>query len=547
MKRLAIVMLSMLLLAATVLTIAGCSPPTTSVTTSNPPTSPGAGTVAGATEWQWPAQVHFTASGDSGLAKYVSWTSLMEADTDMAIRVIPEADPGTGLQYLPRGDAFISSASKNILASVIEAKEDQAYRNGGAFQMRVVWAHDLANAGFFVRGDSKIKTIYDIGPGTRFSVWNMRPSTLNPPRSLLAWVQVPEKDIVWVDAGDFEGAMRAIAEGRADIAFGFPTSPMLLEVASAPHGIRFVDLNAAADPDGARRWQANDPLYSFAPMASGIKEAQDVWGTVGYILDIADASADPDLVYHTAKWLDDNYDRYKDAYDSNKYMTIDHLTEALKTTFIPVHEGLIKYLDEKGLWTDAHDKRQQENIALLATYREAYDAAIALADSRGITIAPTNPAWLELWETYKVEHKIPKVGEHISLTESGASVVPTAVPQPAPETTPPPKPTTATTTPAVSGGPAVEFVSVTNPARIDSTIRVEVKTAPGAECTIIMTLSEGTVSGFPKDPVKTADAAGNVAWEWVLFSHTPEGETTLEVTATLNGKSATATTHFTVE
>jgi hypothetical protein len=545
MKKSALLVPGILLLAASILTISGCSTTSDNISAT---TTPAGGTVAGATDWQWPDQVHITASGDSGLAKYVSWTSIMEADTGMAIRVIPEADPGTGLFYLPRGDAFLSSASKNILADVIEAREDHATRNGGAFQMRVVWVHDLANAGFFVRGDSEIKTIYDIGPGTRFSVWNMRPSTLNPPRSLLAWVQVPEQDIIWVDAGDFEGAMRAITEGRADIAFGFPTSPMLLEVSAAPHGIRFLDLNAGADPEGARRWQANDPLYSFAPMASGIKEARGVWGTVGYILDITDAGADPDLVYHTAQWLDENYDRYQAAYDSNKYMTLDHLVEALKTTFIPVHEGLIRYLDEKDLWTDAHDERQAENIALLTKYREAYAGAIRIADARGIEVAPNNPAWLNWWETYKASQKIPKVGEHISLTESGASVIPTAVPitEPAP---PPPTSTTTTekTTNPAAGGVSVEFVSVTDPVKVDATIRVEVKARPGAVCKLVMTLADGAVSGFPKDPVKTADAAGNVTWEWVLFRHTPAGDTGLEVTATLDGESATATAHFMVK
>ena len=80
-----------------------------------------------------------------------------------------------------------------------------------------------------------------------------------------------------------------------------------------------------------------------------------------------------------------------------------------------------------------------------------------------------------------------------------------------------------------------------------SPFRVEVKTNPGAACKIVMTLSEGTVSGFPKDPEKTADENGDVVWEWTLFTHTPEGPTKLEVTATLDGESVTATAYFTAE
>ncbi len=495
-------------------------------------------------EWQWPENLHFSASGQSGLAKYLSWVAKLEEDTGTAIRIIPEDDPGTALQYLAKGDAVLSSASKNIISSVMEAKEDHATADGGPFQARIVWLHDLANAGFFVRGDSDIETIYDIGKGTRFSVWNMRPSTLNPYRSLLAWIQVNEEDIIFVDSGDFAGAMRAIAEGRADVAFGFPTSPQLLEVASAPSGLKFLALNADADPEGAVRWQNYDPLYSFAPMASGIQEAQGVWGSVGYIFDITGEDTDADLIYNLAKWLDENYDKYKDAYASNVYMTRDHLMEALKTTFIPVHEGLVRYLKEKNLWTSAHDKRQQENINLMNTYCNAYQDALQAARNKGVEISPTNQDWITLWETYKVEHRIPKMGMHVSLTESGAKVIPTEIPAlEAPETTPV-TPKKDDESKASIEGLSVEFISVTDPAKISTPIRVEIKATPGAECKLVMTLFGGTVSGFPKDPVKIADENGTVIWEWEHFSHTPAGETKLEVTAALDGKSVTATTYF---
>lgn len=500
-----------------------------------------------ADQWQWPENMHFSASGQSGLAKYLSWVAMLEEDTGTAIRIIPEDDPGTALQYLAKGDTVLGSASKNIISSVMEAREDHATADGGPFQARIVWLHDLANAGFFVRGDSDIETIYDIGKGTKFSVWNMRPSTLNPYRSLLAWIQVDEEDIVFVDSGDFAGAMRAIAEGRADVAFGFPTSPQLLEVASAPHGLRFLALDADADPQGAVRWQNNDPLYSFAPMASGLQEARGVWGTVGYIFDITSDDTDADLVYNLAKWLDENYTDYKDAYASNVYMTREHLMEALKTTFIPVHEGLIRYLDELGLWTSDHDKRQQENIELMNMYFDAYQSTLKTAGDRGIEVSPTNQEWITLWETYKIEHRIPKMGMHVSLTERGAEVIPTEIPTIETSEAPPAITKPADESKASVDGLSVEFISVTDPAKISTPIRVEVKATPGSECTLVMTLSEGTVSGFPKDPVKTADESGAVVWEWEHFRHTPEGETKLEITATLDGKSVTATKYFITE
>ncbi len=495
--------------------------------------------------WQWPNHVHIAAPGQSGLAKYVSWASIMEADTGMAIRVVPEADTSKCMSYIKNGEMLLSSASTSALSNVIEAVEDQATRDGGPFHARIVWVHDLGNSGFFVRGDSDIESIYDIGPGTRFSVWNMRDSTLNPSRSLLAWIQLDEKEIKWVDAGSFEGAMRAVAEGRADIAFGFPTSPTLYEVASAPHGIRFLDLNGEADPEGARRWQAKDPLYSFGPIATGVPEAIGHWGTVGYIFDITSENADTELVYHFAKWLDENYDSYKDTYDSNKYMSISHLMEALKTTYIPVHEGLIQYLEEKDLWTEAHEKRQQENIAIFNIYVEAYQDAIRQAESKNIEISPVNPEWTIFWETWKVEHQIPKLGLHVSLTESGETVIHTDIPDVETTVTATETKTEETADKSSTDGLIFEFISVTDPVHRNETIIVEGKTAPGAECKLVMTLSDGTVSGFPKEPIQMADEQGDVKWEWVLFRHTPAGETKLEVTSTLQGVSVTVVYYFT--
>ena len=103
----------------------------------------------------------------------------------------------------------------------------------------------------------------------------------------------------------------------------------------------------------------------------------------------------------------------------------------------------------------------------------------------------------------------------------------------------------STTTPA--NGLTFEFISVTNPAKIKGTITIIGKTSPGAECKLVMTLANGDVSGFPKDPVKDADDDGNVKWEWELFRFTPAGETGLEVTASLGGSSTTMTTSFTAE
>jgi len=132
--------------------------------------------------------------------------------------------------------------------------------------------------------------------------------------------------------------------------------------------------------------------------------------------------------------------------------------------------------------------------------------------------------------------------QEANLAESEEPLTPTEEPQSETPSTAASQPESTTST---ANGLIFEFISVTNPAKIKDTITIVGKTSPGAECKLVMTLANGNVSGFPKDPVKVADDDGNVKWEWVLFRFTPAGETKIEVTASLEGSSTTTTTSFT--
>ena len=132
--------------------------------------------------------------------------------------------------------------------------------------------------------------------------------------------------------------------------------------------------------------------------------------------------------------------------------------------------------------------------------------------------------------------------EDADLTESEQPSTPTEESRSETPSTGASQPESTTST---ANGLTFEFISVTNPAKIKDTITIVGKTSPGTECKLVMTLANGDVSGFPKDPVKVADDDGNVKWEWALFRFTPAGETNLEVTASLGGSSTTTTTSFT--
>jgi hypothetical protein len=257
-----------------------------------------------------------------------------------------------------------------------------------------------------VRGDSEYNTVYDIKPGIKFVYWTFIPgSKEGNPYAILAWAGVDPEDVEWVPYGSYGASIRGISSGQADITFAFPTSPDVYEAEAAPNGLKWLELPVNEDPEGVARFLEIRPATAFfnAPETGVVESAAGklMMGSASAIHVRADS--DVDLIYNMAKWYDTKYDLYKDNHAWNKWMTIDTVMELVETYYVPAHDGLVKYLQELGKWTPAHEARQQQNIEFLTKYVDAYQAAIDKADSEGVAVDPENDEWIKLWEDYKEE------------------------------------------------------------------------------------------------------------------------------------------------
>jgi len=366
--------------------------------------------------WQWPDKLAIIGAPGVGVASTTGYSSEMQKDTGMKITIVPEINTVLRFKWLQTGRFFSCSEAATIIKDVIEAKTGYASRDGGPFQLRILWSYNEADAGFIVRGDSDIKTIYDIKPGTRIADLTPVPGLWSWIQGLLAWVNVDEDDIVKVPASTYDAMMRFLSDGRTDVSFCMVQSPSTMEAAAAPHGIRFLALNPEEDPEGAKKFLEFQPTVAFGVM-SAIPQCKGVWGIHGTNPIMTRAEEDPELVYHYAKWLDENYDLYKDNHAWNKFMTIDNVMVILETWYLPAHDGLIKYLKEKGLWTAANDARQAQNIEFVTRWVEAYHEAIDLADDQGIAVDPENEEWIELWENHKKQLNLPECKMFLGLEE----------------------------------------------------------------------------------------------------------------------------------
>jgi len=366
--------------------------------------------------WQWPEKLAMCTAPGLGLAATTGWASELSKDTGVSVRCVPESNTQLKLKWVSQGLFFSTAEAATEARYVLEGFGGYAVRDGGPSQLRLLWANSVSDAGFIVRGDSDIKSLYDIKPGTRFVDIVFVPGSRVMSYGLLAWAGVDADDITWVPGGNFGACIRFISGGQADVCIAFPLAPEVMEAAAAPYGIRWLDFPYDEDPEGAKRYLEARPTDSLGVM-SQTPECTGVRGKVEITAIMTRAETDPEMVYHWAKWIDENYDLYKDNHMFNQYMTIDNTMRLLETWFLPAHDGLIKYLKEKGLWTAAHDVRQAQNIELVTRYVEAYQEAIDMADEQGIMVTPENEEWVELWENQKQELGLPIFKMFLGLEE----------------------------------------------------------------------------------------------------------------------------------
>ena len=351
--------------------------------------------------YRWPKKLNVISRIPVGVDIAHSWGDLLQADTSMELHVAGEYDVVDRFRWLGHMRLFDLTVCGPVeTRKMLSAEGRFCVRDGGPFPIRIAWVHSRGNAGFFTRGDSNIKKPHDIKPGTRIN----QPTFFGSHKlidGLLAWAQVKPEDIVWVDVGTWEENCQTVVEGRSDLAFSYLDIPSLYQAEENPKGLGWIDLNAEADPAGAKRFRNVDPIFYFAPMHTGVPSAIGLWGITGITFEQTTAYVTPELVYHLAKWFDENHPRFKDKHPANRFRTRETLMEGLQYTFMPCHEGLIAYLKDVGVWTKAHDIRQKENQELVDRYTTAYQECMWLADEKRIWVSRENKEWVNFWTDYK--------------------------------------------------------------------------------------------------------------------------------------------------
>jgi TRAP transporter TAXI family solute receptor len=358
--------------------------------------------------YKWPDFLRVTTPnvGTANHSIASAWTAAFTASTGVRARVLPAPNGYARGEWLTNNQADLALIQASDYIERLDGFEGFASRSAGPADTRACYISLVTPWGLMVRGDSKIKTIYDIGPETRVAWYRGSSFIMTGIRALLATQGLTPDDVKLVEVGSYGANSKVIAEGRADVTYTSPISDLNYEVAANPKGIRWLNIpTAAEDAKALKAYKALQAGYAIAAAKVGVESARGVRMSQAYQNWHVRGDENEEFVYHLVKWFDENYNLYKDKYVHAVLMNMDNFIEFLDNDPVePIHPGAIRYLKEKGLWKDKYTIQNEFNLELSKKYIDGFQAALKAADQKGIKVSPENKVWMEFWKQYKNDH-----------------------------------------------------------------------------------------------------------------------------------------------
>jgi TRAP transporter TAXI family solute receptor len=334
-------------------------------------TACGSGGETATTEDGLPAQMAWTTYG-TGTSTYADTAAVAEALTSQEganIRIIPSDTAIGQLTPVQQGQAMFTRTGDAYIYA-FEADYDFASEDWGPQDISLAWA-PTAPHGLLVKADSGIDTFEDL-KGKKIARATANPSAQNKTEALMAYGGVTWDDVTAVDMS-YGDQPEALKNGQIDAVF------------HQVYGSSLFELEATFDvtePDGeaADRVKEIAPSVDIKPFSNGPgqEEGEETY-SINYALPMATYSeSSADEVYALVSAIHDNFDAYKDVTQTTPGWSIDEAQ--IEPTEVPFHEGLVRFLDEQGVWTEEAAAKNDELIARGEALRSGWEEYVAQAD-----------------------------------------------------------------------------------------------------------------------------------------------------------------------
>ncbi|MFL1454071.1 TAXI family TRAP transporter solute-binding subunit [Marinobacter sp. GN3S48] len=334
-------------------------------------------------------------SYDVGSAGYAEASAIADAfgkEYGTRIRIQPSGSAIGRLQPLLGGRADVGFlATETFFAA--EGVHDFSTRRWGPQDLRAI-AGRPSSIGIFTAEDANIESLADL-KGHRFAYVAGNPSINVKCDAILAFAGLTRDDVDAVMFPTYASAMSSLARNEADASCTTTTPSHVYELAESPRGIRWLNM----DPNDKEAWEKISEVAPFMAsytetIGAGISKENPV-NIVAYRYPVlavrADATADE--AYNMLKAVDETYPMYKDATAAMPRWDIN--LSGVPSIDVPFHEGAIRYLKEKGIWTEEHQAWNDARTARLNALLEAWPKAVAEGEGK------SDEAFAEIWESHR--------------------------------------------------------------------------------------------------------------------------------------------------
>jgi TRAP transporter TAXI family solute receptor len=334
-------------------------------------------------------------SYDVGSAGYAEASAIADAfgkQYGTRVRIQPSGSAIGRLQPLLSGRAdYAFLATETFFAA--EGIHDFSTRRWGPQDLRAV-AGRPSSFGIFTAADANIMKLEDL-KGTRFAYVAGNPSINVKCDAFLAFVGLTRDDVEAIMFPTYASTMSSLARGEADASCTTTTPSHVYELAESPRGIRWLDV-PKDDEEGWKRLREVAPFFQpyTETIGAGISEENpvDIFAYRYPVLTVR-ADMDEDAVYNYIKALDETYGMYKDATAAMPRWDLEEAgTPAID---VPFHDGAIRYLKEKGIWTEEHQAWNDQRTERLNALMDAWPEALAEAEGK------SDEEFAEIWEAHR--------------------------------------------------------------------------------------------------------------------------------------------------
>lgn len=345
---------------------------------------------AGAQEVKLPAQMQWTAydTGTSGFNQAVAFGQAVKNKYGYDIRVLPGSNDISRMTPLKTGRAQVSAMGIGAYFAQ-EGMDVFAAKDWGPQKVRLLVTAVAANSiSLAVAGDIGVKEYKDL-KGKRVG-WVVGSAALNTnAEAILAFAGLTWNDVQKVEFSGYGQMWKGMVNNQVDAAIGSTITGPAKELEASPRGIIW-PRTPHDDKEGWARLRKVAPYYQphmATEGAGGISKDNPYEGpNYPYPIMITYDTQPEDFVYNTMKAIDLLYDDYKTGAPGADGWALS------KQDFfwvLPYHAGTVKYLKEKGVWTD---KMEEHNNALLKR-----QDVLAAAWADFVKTGPADDAYAKAW------------------------------------------------------------------------------------------------------------------------------------------------------